>query len=185
MNAAIEKESPADPLERCTVVVIYDDVMTRARALSACDCLVNQIWESVELDFHWWRTDFLADPYMADAAAQYSLAADFLIVCSRPAEKVSSTLVNWFESWIGKRNGREGAFIDLTTAKHAANHSHSLGRHDLLRDIARRGSFDYLSVVEPSLSEKTAGQPAPPNPPRPIDNRLAYSRPPSRFGLNE
>ena len=66
MSAAVEKEN------RSIVVVIYDDPTTRARALTACDYLVSQHWENVELDFYWWRTDFLDDANMSRAAAHYA-----------------------------------------------------------------------------------------------------------------
>jgi hypothetical protein len=182
MNAASAQANATDPLDRCTVVVIYDDNATRARALTACDCLVDQIWESVELDFHWWRTDFLKDQYMARAAAYYAIAADFLVVCSNPAGETSRILGRWFESWISRRLSREGAFIDLITAQNVRDASPR--HHDALRDIAKRGGFDYLGVVAPQSPEQIAGQSGQPLSST-LPDPLGNSRPPSRFGLNE
>src|SRR6187402_1247350 len=128
MSAAIEKEY------RSTVVVIYDDSTTRARALTACDYLVSQLWENVELDFYWWRTDFLDDSNMSRAAAHYAIDADFLIICSTGTENVSKTLEEWFESWIRERDKNEGALIDLSVVPEAPNRLQSV-----LQGIAQRG----------------------------------------------
>lgn len=186
MNAASIQANTTEPLDHCTVVVIYDDNTTRARALAACDYLVNQIWESVELDFHWWRTDFLRDQYMARAAAHYAIAADFLVVCSNPTGEISRILGSWFEDWISRRRSREGVFIDLISAQNARDSSPR--HHDTLRDIARRGGFDYLSAVASQSVEQNAGQSGqslPSTLPGPLDNLLGNSRPSSHFGLNE
>jgi hypothetical protein len=158
--------------DSCSVVVIYDDRLTRARALRACDFLVSQIWDRVELDFHWWRSDFLKDPQLAEAAAQDARTADFLIVCSRDPEELSPTLESWIETWIDKRAGSRGALIDLTNLR--AMGSELLPRESLLRQVAQRGKFDYLTTA-PEGNEPS---------------RAAYStaggtRPPDRFGLNE
>lgn len=181
MNAAIETGTTSSAPELCSVVVLYDDVSTRTRALSACDCLVSLLWESVELDFHWWRTDFLKDPHMARAAAHHAIASDFLFVCSNETETVSASTEAWFESWIDRRGNREGALIDLTVSspsRIAPPH-----RQVILRSLARRGWFDYLNAVpEPG---KTDARPPEPVKPPPIETRPEHLRPPSHFGLNE
>ena len=173
MNAALEKEN------RSTVVVIYDDPITRARALTACDYLVGQLWENVELDFYWWRTDFLDDANMSRAAAHYAVDADFLIICSSGTENRSKTLEAWLESWIKERDKNEGALIDLSLLPDS---SHRL--QSVLREIAERGKFDYLASTETSTSNRSAGRLSSVLPAS-ADRLLDRSRPPSRFGLNE
>ncbi|HEX5218442.1 MAG TPA: hypothetical protein VFZ59_02655 [Verrucomicrobiae bacterium] len=173
MNAAPEKEN------RSTVVVIYDDPITRARALTACDYLVGELWENVELDFHWWRTDFLDDANMSRAAAKYAIDADFLIICSSGAEHRSRTLEAWLESWIQQRDKNEGALIDLSLLPDSTHRLQSV-----LREIAERGKFDYLASSESSRSNRSTGKLAsvlPASTERLIDR----SHRPSRFGLNE
>ena len=185
MNAAIETESTSSLPDLCTVVVIYDDSHTRARALTACDYLVSQIWEAVELDFHWWRTDFLKDPQMAGIAAQHAVASDFLIVCLNATDEMSDNLGTWFESWIDQRGCRQGALIDLTASTIAGTATPH--RQSLLRAIARRGTFDYLTTLP---ERPDAGSPVTPKMSDAkklptVDQPSWQSRPPSRFGLNE
>jgi len=173
MNAAVEKEN------RSTVVVIYDDPATRSRALTACDYLMDQLWESVELDFYWWRTDFLDDANMSRAAAHYAIGSDFLIICSTGMENRSKTLETWLESWIRERDKSEGALIDLSVLPDSPSRLPSV-----LRGIAQRGKFDYLGSTATSTSDRSTGGNAA-SLPASADRRLDRSRPPSRFGLNE
>ena len=178
MNAALEKENTFSPPDRCTVVVIYDDPFTRARALAACDYLVGQLWENVELDFYWWRTDFLNESNMAQAAAHYATEADFLIVCSTGIDAPADTLEKWFEIWVKERKKTEGALIDLSLMPDTKRKGTHLQR--VLQSIAERGRFDYLTTVAqgprpdfPALRKTST------------DRLMESSRPPSRFGLNE
>jgi hypothetical protein len=172
MSAALEKENHS------TVVVIYDDPLTRARALTACDYLVGQLWENVELDFYWWRTDFLDDANMSRAAAHYAIDADFLIICSSGTEHRSKTLEAWLESWIKERDKNEGALIDLSLLPDSPSRLQSV-----LREIAERGKFDYLASTETSGNRSTGKLAS--LLPASADRLLDRSRPPSRFGLNE
>jgi len=188
MDTALDEKTPTTPQEFCTVVVVYDDNATRARAMTACDYLVSQVWEDVELAFHWWRTDFLQDPYMAEAAAQHAVAADFLIICSREAGQISNTVENWLQSWIGRRENPEGAMIDLASMQspsHAIRH-----RQNLLQEFAKRGNFDYLTTVpqEPHGPEKILPN-STEDPSTTLNAAIqdvrGRSRPPSHYGLND
>ena len=182
MNAAIEEKDTPSLADLCTVVVIYDNSDTRARALKVCDYLVGQIWGSVELDFHWWRTDFLKDKYMARAAATHAVDSDFLIV-ARSSFEISPTLETWFEDWIDQHRNREGALIDLTTQT-VSNPSSQ--QPNILREIARRGRFDYLTAAREPADTNTFGSTNVTNSKSTlIDDRLSHSYPPSHFGLNE
>ena len=90
MNAAIEDANASNSQDTCNIVVLYDGDHTRTRAMAACDFLVGQFWEDVELNFHWWRTDFLRDAALAKVAALNAIAADFLIVSSDHRDQPSA-----------------------------------------------------------------------------------------------
>jgi len=129
----------------CTVVVIYEDAVTRQRAMTACDFLMQRLWHEVELEFHWWRADFLAHAIMADAAARQAAEADFLIFCSRAESDCSPTLKNWFESWIGDRQGRDGLLLNLSATR-GLNAGTARPAESFLRGIARRARLDYFAT---------------------------------------
>lgn len=165
-----------DSTDICTIVVIYEGDKTRARALDACDYLVNQFWQDVEMKFHWWRLDFLDDATLADAAAVSAIKSDFLIVCLEPGDAVSPAMESWFEKWIGQRGELEGALVNLASESPQQIHIPQVER--FLKQICQRGNFDYLTSVPigVAVSRPNAGT---------IDDILGESRPPSHYGLNE
>jgi hypothetical protein len=142
MHAATTDENASGQREFCSVVVLYDDTRTRARALAACNYLVSQIQEAVDPAFHWWRTDFLKDPLLAQAAAQDAVGADFVIVCSAEASSASAAVTAWFEGWIGRRQKPEGVLINLDVP--GVLDTPISRSPEPLREVARRGRFDYL-----------------------------------------
>ena len=117
------------------------------------------------------------------AAAANAVAADFLIVCLDSPQQIAPPLESWFESWLNKRIGRDGALVDLT---------HNIGSFEeftliqkFLREVSQRGNFDQLTAIL-----RDEGSPKEENPAlkeyfERIDDILNEPRPPSHFGLNE
>lgn len=179
MNTQAEIPPPADSLDACTIVVLYDGDVTRARAMDACDYLVNQFWKDVELKFHWWRLDFLNDFTLANIAASNAIAADFLIVCLQPHEMISPSLESWFEKWLPERGENNGALVNLTDNSTRTNQASQIGQ--FLKDVCRRGNFDYLTAIPPEGKPSSNATSSLAN----VDDIWRESRPPSHFGLNE
>ncbi len=135
----------------CNVVVIYDDAATRARAMAACDCLIQQCWSEVEFDFQWWRTDFLQDAAMAELAAEQAVRADFVIVACDPEREVAPALREWFERWAPRREGRDGALLNLMGE---VSRSIAAWRNEqFLRAMARLAWLDYLTPAGAAQEE--------------------------------
>lgn len=138
------------PDETWSVVVLYDDASTRDRAMGVCHRLVQRFWEEVELQFHWWRSDFLEDEAMRCTATQDAVRADFIVVSSRPEQQFSPFVLKWFQDWIRQREGREGAFLDLTEPQ--AGSAGNVQRRQLhLRRLAHRAMMDYLTQMSPIM----------------------------------
>lgn len=182
MNAAtFQRESPEFP-EACNIVVLYENDQTRTRAMAACDYLVQQFWQQVELKFHWWRADFLRDSRLAALAADSAVQADFLVISSERAGEFSGEVEAWFETWLERRTEPVGALIDLPPA--TARGAHDPARDRFLSEVSRRGRFEYLTALPgsegttppDSKSSALAGIGA---------DILGESRPPSHHGLNE
>lgn len=180
MHTAKEEQFTTDSRDVCTIVILYDDDATRTRALDACDFLVNQFWQEVELEFHWWRTDFLSDATLGTVASKNAVAADFLLVCLDLHQGITPTLEAWFESWLVYRSGCEGALMDLTSTRKPNDDSRQT--ETFLREVSKRGCFEYLTAIPddgkalnilPRVNHQS------------IDEILGESRPPSHFGLNE
>jgi hypothetical protein len=174
MNATISQPTLRSQ-ETCIVVVIYDTDEMRSRAIAAHQYLLERCRGNVDLQFHWWRTAFLTDPLLADLAAQNALASDCLMICLEDDPAVSPSLESWFESWIERRTGGDGALVDL--APHPSNGNGRSMRETFLRDLCRRGGLDWVT---------------PPSPPQASPERLPFlldefqdRLPYPHFGLNE
>ncbi len=148
MNSPSEMTEVSPRNEACTVLVLYEDAATRQRGLAACDFLVQYFWAEVEFEFHWWRTDFLADTSLAAAAAEKAAQANLIFLCSSVTEEPSATLKAWFDSWIESRREREGMLVNLITSDAPRPHPHA-GELFLL-DISRRAELDYLGTFPPT-----------------------------------
>lgn len=151
MNATNPTREGDESKETWFVVVLYDDTATRQRAMEVCDLLARRFWSEVELKFHWWRTDFLEDAGMAATAADNSRNADFVVVCVVPDGDLSPEVKRWFEAWTTRREGREGALIDLI----AGSGTSSLAAHHkklFLREVAHRAGMDYLTSFPPVIN---------------------------------
>jgi len=151
MNVSDCLEEAVKGKETCKVLVIYEDVVTRQRAMAACDYLMQQLWSEVEFEFHWWRTDFLEQASMASAAAQQAAEADFLFFCSRTQDECSPTIKHWFESWIGKRHGRDGLLLNLTTTSSTSTDP-ARPAEEFLRGVARTALMDYLATPTQTMT---------------------------------
>ncbi len=148
MNATKTQRDSSQPTEVWSVLVLYDDAATRQQALKVCDHLVQNFWSGIEFEFHWWRTDFLEEAAMAGTAAEDALSSDFIVVCSSPEREFSPSVKNWFDSWVVRRSGREGALIDLTEAGTPAG-QHGQRKKNYLRHLARQAMLDYLTRLPP------------------------------------
>lgn len=180
MNAVMPERETPDFQDVCNIVVLYDNDATRTRALAACDYLVQQFWQEVELKFHWWRTDFLSDASLARVAADDAVGADFLIISSENERAFPPQLESWFESWLERRTGVLGALVDLQSAHPPG--SNDSAREQFLREIGRRGNFDYLTAIPSGAGETTSNVRSPQSGKM---NVLGESRPPTHYGLNE
>lgn len=144
MDVTNELTEVSTPKESCSVLVLYEDVATRQRGLAACDYLVQNFCAEVDFEFHWWRTDFLADASLAAAAAEEASQANLIFLCSAATREPSATLIAWFDSWIESRLAGEGMLVNLLTG--AAPMHHPQAGELFLRDISRRADLDYLGT---------------------------------------
>ncbi len=188
MNVTEEMTEVSPRKEACTVLVLYEDLATRQRGLAACDYLMRNFWAEVEFEFHWWRTDFLADTSLAAVAAEKASEANLIFLCTAGTKQLSATMIAWFDSWIEKRPAGEGLLVNLVTGEAPAHHR-QIGEL-FLREISRRADLDYLGTF-PQTSTGTyptsvmdAGYRAS-QMSAVLDGLLRESPPPPHFGIND
>ncbi|MBI3851181.1 MAG: hypothetical protein HY298_13040 [Verrucomicrobia bacterium] len=149
METKLEENAiQSGPGENWAVVVVYEDTVTRDRALAVCDELVQQFWAEVEFDFNWWRETYLADSTMAREAAWSAMNADLIIFSTHAEGELSATTTAWIESWLDHRDTRDGALIGLIGTPDDRLTDATL-KHRRLREFAERGGLDYLSSILP------------------------------------
>ena len=188
MDVTDEMTEVSPRKEVCTVLVLYEDLATRQRGLAACDYLMRNFWAEVEFEFHWWRTDFFADASLAAAAAEKASQANLIFLCSAATREPSSTLIAWFDSWIGSRLEGEGMLVNLVTGEAPAHHRQA--GELFLRDISRRADLDYLGTFPQTSTgtfpssvidaEHRANQMS-----SVLDGLLRESHRPPHFGIND
>jgi hypothetical protein len=175
--------------EACIVLVLYEDLTTRQRGLAACDYLMRSFWDEVEFEFHWWRTDFLADASLAAAAAEKASEANLIFLCSAGTKQPSASLRAWFDSWIENRLAGEGMLVNLVTGEAPAHHR-QVGEL-FLREISRRADLDYLGTFPQTSTGKhpasvvDAGFRASQKMSAGLEGLLRESPPPPHFGIND
>jgi len=124
-------------------MVIYDDDTALKRTMTACDRLVKSLWSTVDIEFRWWRTRFLADPDLAAGAAREAAEADLFIVSSASETKPAAQLQDWFGNWAEVRSGRAGALASLNTSR-STDSARRAEPEELLRDVCQKAHLEFL-----------------------------------------
>lgn len=130
-----------------SVVVVYEDLPTRERAMSACDQLVNQFWPEVEFKFHWWRTDFLEDEGMAGTAAEYAAQSNIIIFSGGTEKGLSRRVGKWFEGWTRANGSEDKALFDLTQTGLITN-----DKKVWLQQLCACSGVEYLTEALPTTN---------------------------------
>jgi hypothetical protein len=68
-------------------------------------------------------------------------------------QEMSPFVKNWFEGWVSQRQGREGAFVDLTETG-SASAIQTPHNKFFLRSVAHRAAMDYLTKVPPAIASR-------------------------------
>lgn len=171
------------------VVVLYEDSVTRDRALQIGDHLARDLEDEVKLQFTWWRLDFLLDPRIAWEATEAALSAGMIVFALHLGSSLPPTLQHWIDSWADDRDTGEGAVVGLIGLGTESDNWTS-PRHHLLRKLAERAHLDYLPQGYFNPDEISAaamssiGERAQSLTPV-LKEILTQPHPPSHWGLNE
>lgn len=82
------------------IVIVYENLVSAARALRACEFLRGEIGDSVALEIHIWRMGLLGDGDSRRAAANASSLADVVIVSASGREEIPPTFRHWLDAWL-------------------------------------------------------------------------------------
>ena len=82
------------------IVIVYENLVSAARALRACEFLRGEVGESVSLGVNIWKMDLLLDGDSRRAAANASTLADVVIVSASGREPIPTSFRQWVEAWL-------------------------------------------------------------------------------------
>jgi hypothetical protein len=82
------------------IVIVYENLVSAARALRACEFLRGEVGESVSLGVNIWKMDLLLDGDSRRAAANASSLADVVIVSASGREPIPTSFRQWVEAWL-------------------------------------------------------------------------------------
>jgi hypothetical protein len=99
-----------------SVLVAYENLHTRLRAIEACRRTTLEQSSGVKLACSWWSFELLKYPALAEAAACAALDADVIVYSIRTLTDVPAAVKAWADKWVKMQRGKEGAFVVLTEA---------------------------------------------------------------------
>ena len=142
--------------ERCEVLVVYEDAMTRAEAVRFCDSLVQKFWALNDFQIEWCPFIDLQSKPTAERRAEIAATANLLVFALRPETALPWNLHAWVESWLMLRGEREGTVFGLLDSSAVAEPS---GLYCFLRQTAHRAGMDYLTQIPESIQHLMSDSP--------------------------
>jgi hypothetical protein len=132
-------------------VIVYENSPAQEIAYRFWHRIEQQHPAGEKFDVSWWTFELLGDPTEAGRAARKAARADLIVFASGLEGELPDGLKAWIESWLAKRQEREGAIVGLvrSTAVPCA----IPGMKEIyLRQIAHRAGMDYLMDLPPGGS---------------------------------
>jgi len=96
-----------------SLVIVYENVVSAARALRACDILRGDGSEEITLSIKVWKTDLLGIEDDRASAAAAAALADIVIVSASGRDEMSPFLRLWTDSWLESRQARPCSLFTL------------------------------------------------------------------------
>jgi hypothetical protein len=160
MNARLDQSkrtlAPGEPSE-WQIAVVYDDPLTRDRAMQLVQMLQNRFAGDIAFSCTWWRFRYLNDPEIALVARHYACAAEIVVFSTDSPGLFPLPAMNWIESWAAARRKSGGVVVPLLGSPNIPSQLFST-KHFYLRHVAERSGMDYLP---PSVIASAASLPSP------------------------
>lgn len=151
----------AKPVRRTfQIVIVYENLVSAARALRACEFLRGEIGDSVSLEVNIWKMGALADGDTRRGAATAASQAEVVIVSASGREEIPDAFRQWVEAWLKMDHSRRPAVFSLF-GDHIGDGALSIA--SFLRGMTVRRGIDFFChppVDAAGLRRAPALQPA-------------------------
>jgi hypothetical protein len=95
------------------IVIVYENLVSAARALRACEFLRGEIGDSVSLEVNVWKMAILEDADSRRFASVAAAQSDVVIVSTSGREEIPGAFSLWVDSWTRMEDGRRPAVFTL------------------------------------------------------------------------
>jgi hypothetical protein len=171
----------------CRVAVFYGDTESRERALKLSSRLAVKFMADVDLDFSWWKFQFLRDGVIAGLAAQSAARADMIIYSLDSTSELPDEARACNELWLDQRQGKSGLLAALIGKDNLKRRPVPV--HGYLADLARRAGMQFMSrwesqppegvdYLDMMLRRANASSPI-------LDELLSRAQQTTHWGINE
>ena len=124
------------------IVILYENVVSAARALRACEILRGEIPPDAALEINVWKISGLGLPESRTPSASAAARADVVIVSASGGEERPAPLPLWVDEWLQQSTAAGSALFALL-GDHATPGSTSLA--SWLREKASPNGIDFFS----------------------------------------
>jgi hypothetical protein len=108
-----QRDSSWDPKCTFNLVVAYDDVATRNRALQLCDRLTKQLLGDFDFKCTWWKFDQLRDATLRERAVDSAAEANMIILSSHANKELPNSVKTWTETWLARKDQGKRTLLTL------------------------------------------------------------------------
>lgn len=124
------------------IVIIYENLVSAARALRACEILRGEISNATSMEINVWKMSGLGDLASRATSALAAANADVVIVSASGAEDQPAHLPIWVEEWLGQ-DAAAGSALFTLLGNHVTPGAASLA--SWLRDKAEPNGIQVFS----------------------------------------
>jgi hypothetical protein len=132
-------ESPSRPFR---IVIIYENVVSAARALRACEVLRSEIPHDAGLEINVWKMSGLGFSESRILSASAAARADVVIVSASGREEQPTHLPLWVDEWLNQ-SAAEGSALFTLLGDHATPGAISFA--SWLREKTSPSGIDFFS----------------------------------------
>jgi hypothetical protein len=178
-----------DPKLPFDLVVAYEDLETRNRALHLYDHLAQQLLDDYDFQCSWWKFDHLTNTTLRQQAADAAVEANMVILSIRASEDLPRTHRLWLEDWISRRHHRKAALV-VMIAGTSVPEREAATVLAYLQNAARLARMDFFTHAfeSPSNPRETSATVSPGQAPAAaplLQGLLQHRSPVLRWGINE
>lgn len=169
--------------DKCEIIVMYEDVTSRATAIEVCQRLRTQLRNEMQFTFDFWKLKYLGEPELARRASEVAARAEVVLFCTHGGA-LPPGVESWLQKSIKSRTKADGALV-LVLAEPFNVPSASGRLVSSLHAAAQEAHMDFLPLLPRGGKESRSGIPNQRSPRTPAGRVIIDQHPPSHWGINE